>query len=59
VLKQDSINDTSPKLKSKELINYFFLFFLSDEWGMKGCEKKGMMMMIVRRGKKSWHIMRK
>jgi hypothetical protein len=31
------------------LLIYFF--FLNDEWGMKGCEEGGMMMMGVKRGK--------
>jgi hypothetical protein len=43
-------------LKSKELVVDFFFFFWSDEWGMKGCEKEGIMMIVVRRGKRSWHI---
>jgi hypothetical protein len=36
----------------------FYFIFLSDERGMSGCEKEGVMMMVVRKGKRSWHIMR-
>jgi hypothetical protein len=46
-------------LKNKELIVDFFFFFLSDEWCMKGCEKEGVMLMFVKRGKGFWHIMRR
>jgi hypothetical protein len=34
-----------------------FSIFLS-AWDMKGCEKGGMMMMIVRMGRGFWDIMR-
>jgi hypothetical protein len=31
---------------------------MSDEWGMKGYDERGMMMVVVRLKKASWHIMK-
>jgi hypothetical protein len=37
----------------RELVNNFYFLFLNDEWAMKGCEEREMMMMVVRRGRGS------
>jgi len=35
------------ELRGRKLVVDFFLFFLNDEWGMKGCEDGGVMMMVI------------
>jgi hypothetical protein len=46
------------ELGEKKLVVDIFFFFLNDEWGMKSCEEVGVMMMVVRRSKGSWHIVK-
>lgn len=46
------------ELKERKLVVDIFNLFLNDGWGMKGCEEAGVMMMVVRRGKGSWHIVK-
>jgi hypothetical protein len=46
------------KLRRNKLIVELVFFFLSDEWGMRVCEERGVMMMVVRRRRGSWHIMK-
>lgn len=43
---------------NKIIVNLLF-FFLIDEWGLRGCEKKGMMMMVVTMKMGFWHIMKR
>jgi hypothetical protein len=47
------------KLRRKKLIVELVFFFLSNEWGMRVCEEGGVMMMVVRRKRGSWHIMKR
>jgi hypothetical protein len=46
-------------MKGRGIIVDLFFLFLSDEWGMKGYEEGGIVMMVVRKGKGSWHIMKR
>ncbi len=45
-------------MRGRGLVVDHFSVFLSDERGMKGYEEGGMMMVVVRRGNGSWHIMK-
>jgi len=47
------------EMKGRELVVDLFFLFLNDECGMKGYEKGGMMMMVVRKAKGSCHIMKR
>ncbi len=42
----------------RRITNLLFFFFI-DEWGLRGCEKKGVMMMVVTMKMRFWHIMRR
>jgi hypothetical protein len=45
------------ELRGNKLIVDFYFFSLINKWGMRVCEEGGVIMMVVRRRRGSWHIM--